>query len=263
VTYLQLLRESYLIPNFWCADAYWRHAGWEETQESVCAIQALKVINQETREPMLPTLLGGPASRRVAMFGPYWASFFSSNLCPSDKFLDYNFLYSPARFLDLSGGEWTMTRKNLRWCEQDLGEMAELEVLTQDRQDVLWQFLDQWGAEHEGEQFYEADVMLRYLAALEGESVLALIGKQSRLPKAILLWDENWWAINFRYCLTLKGVRGLSDYARVAFYRWLNHRTGEIKFVNDGGSLDRPSLFDYKMRLNPIGLYPIYSGGGE
>lgn len=188
---------------------------------------------------------------RISYAQPYLYGF--SSMAAGDSFLDYEFLYSSECFCDLSGGNWKMTRKNLRWAKEDAEEdfllMEEFSNLSE-----LERLILEWSENKV--DLYSPDIMVDYL--LFGEHRLFLVGQKSHLLYAVMAFDFNIQHVNFRFCVTKSNIRGLSDTARVMFYQYIA-RSIHPKKVNDGGSLDRESLYQYKSRLNPIEVNKIYT----
>ena len=75
------------------------------------------------------------------------------------------------------------------------------------------------------------------------------------------VWDENFAFINYRYCID-DGAPFLNEYLRYCFY---THPTILLinKYVNDGGCLDSEGLKKFKMKLNPLAVYKVFSYKGE
>lgn len=183
---------------------------------------------------------------------PVWSDFKGFDPIKWKKeFLDYEFLYNPASFLNLTGKKWATFRKNIRkWvnkhpnCEyKDLSTIPSNEVL-----DVLSQWLTT-----KQEEIYDDGVMLLYLT--EGDNRRALFENGELL--AINVWDENPIFVNYRYCVC-KPEPYLSEYARYRFFTD-PYILSKNKLVNDGGVLDKESLLFFKKRLNPVSIRKVYS----
>ncbi|MCK9281517.1 MAG: hypothetical protein M0P71_12905 [Melioribacteraceae bacterium] len=236
--YLQLLEKNKIVPNFWCSEEYFEKAGWEEIEDDlgIIRIQDSEGINMLPSLPILPVI-------------PYWASLpFKER--SQEKFLDHNFIYDPKAFLNLSGGKWTVFRKNIKkfpvnknlFYEELFGAQGGLEALS------CW--LNNRKAD---EVIHDDDVILKYVT--DGKNKRFLFDNDNIY--GVNIWDENYMFINYRYCFC-QNIPFLSEYMRYRFYtdpEILNSG----KKVNDGGSLDNPDLYKFKMRLNPEMVYNIYT----
>jgi hypothetical protein len=176
-------------------------------------------------------------------------------------FLDYEYLYDPWDFRELTGGRWKTFRKNINRWERDTAAnrigyaSAPSSMLMSSR--MKWEIEEliiAWMKDRpEKETIHDDEVMLDYL--LNGTNRAGLF-RDGRLV-GMNVWDHSWAFINFRYSICLPEP-GLADYLRWRFY------TDEAiklsgKLVNDGGVLDKPSLKFYKDRLNPKKVRKVYS----
>ncbi len=250
--YLKALRQMGQRPNFWCSSEYARRAGWRSPAGEI----VLDVFDADGVQ-MLPTLVklerkGNPGPYQINRATRCWAGFAGD----SGRLLDFEFIYNPADFMDISGPRWKKVRKCIRQAKADL-PCADLSYgNVYDSDSALNEFVYRWAIQNSTGTFYEPDVMESYM--MEGESRLLLIDPHSpsRAAYALLIWDQNWQYINFRYCCVESGVRGLSDLARVKFMRWI-HLYYPGRLVNDGGALDSKELFTYKTKLNPLEINNI------
>jgi len=169
------------------------------------------------------------------------------------QFLDYEYLYNPAHFLDLSGGIWNVYRKNIRkWPKEH--EKWEYS----DRKDNS-QIVDLISAWVEEKMESIQDVKLIYDFILRNEpGVFIKYLYDGKELVGINAWDENWVFINFRFCITKPNSDFLQEFIRYQFYTDPQiYRKG--KLVNDGGSLNTPGLEKFKDKLNPIEKNKYYS----
>lgn len=236
--YLKILEQNKIIPNFWCSEEYWEMAGWkEEEADDGCSTY----IQDETGCNMLPP---------TGIFcQPCWASFPEGKT--NKKFLDYNFIYDPKNFLDLSGGQWAVFRKNIRKFPQTCSNLKyERPENSELAMDAFMYWLEK---KLPDEEIYDDEVILKYLEKGKNKKILM----EGNNICGINIWDENYMFVNFRYCFC-KNLPFLSEYMRYLFYT-----DPEIlqknKLVNDGGSLDSPSLYNFKKKLNPVEIYSIYT----
>ena len=93
------------VPSFWMSPEYFERAGFREERRKNTVF-----ILDEDREVMFPGIDKGSTTIKGAE--EVWAL---SEVPPkgSVSFLDYNFIYDPLLFNDLSGGIWKLFRKNL------------------------------------------------------------------------------------------------------------------------------------------------------
>lgn len=249
--YFSAIKKGGHLPNFWCAEEYFEKAGWQVLYESGADKVTLRVVD-DAGQLMLPKMV---AATGFVEREDCWARF--STLSPLGEFLDYEFIYDPREFLKLSGDKWRKVRKNLRWAEQDAGESFYFS--TEAGSVEIGQFLEYWAQESEqADSWYDSEVFLKYM--FEGKSRWFLRGSQTHKLYGIIATDRNFRYINFRYCVVQPKIRGLSDTARVKFYQLLAQSFWGDFLVNDGGTLGRDSLYNYKMKLNPRQVNKIFGG---
>jgi len=107
-------------------------------------------------------------------------------------------------------------------------------------------------------EWYDPETALEY--AFHGKNRLTIVDEGG--VRALCCWDENYKYVNFRYCFTDPTIKGISDYARVQFHRYIDFiKPG--KPVNDGGCLDNVNLLEYKLHLNPYSVNKIFGGKNE
>lgn len=249
--YFHLLEQSNHSPNFWCSLEYFQKANWRvESELKISDLPDLSpikawVVKDLDGELMLPY---------VDWMGFHPEGCFAGfSTMPGKTFLDYELIYDPSAFIDLCGSRWHMVRKNLRWAETDTKESLFLTPALPKEGD-LTELLDYYFADDS--DWYDPEVMLKYL--YHGNHRFFLMGAISGKLYGVLAYDYNYKYINFRYCVVLPGIRGLSDTARVLFYRQIAQIFPHY-LVNDGGTLGDEGLYKYKMRLNPVEVRKIYT----
>ncbi len=248
--YLTALCKASHLPNFWCSQEYFERAGW-----IVKEVDGFIGVFDKDGKKMLPEIQLIPFV--LLDYSDSWAGFSSIPAFWGGDELDYEFIYDPQSFLDLSGSPWRMVRKNLRWAESDLGEKVFLDsspIVTTTTEQEIMDFIVGWTEGNNEKEFYDPEVMVEYL--LKGKNRFFVRGVSSKSLYGILAYDYNWKYVNFRYCTVLGGVRGLSDTARVLFYQKIAKTFPGFQ-VNDGGSLGNDGLYRYKLRLNPIKVSKI------
>jgi len=234
-----------IYPNFYCSPEYWKKGKFK----IVDTPNLFEVRSQEG------WLLIPRFEKEIFNFSePFYAGF-SGFYC--GKFLDYQFIYDPKNFRELSGGEWRKIRHNLTISKRELNE--SLGIVLTGRNCSLSSFKDfmlTWQNLKQESELYDPEIMVKFL--INGDHRLLFMGLDSKKIYGIAVFDLTPIFINFRYCEVLPGITGLSDYCRVEFYQWIDKHYPN-KLVNDGGSLDKPSLYKYKQFLNPMSVSKIRS----
>jgi hypothetical protein len=243
--YLDLLKKYGIKPNFWCSEEYWEKAGWKEVFNQYWAW-----VEDENKKRMLPTL-SIIKNSYSALSNEYWADFSNTLFSLSKReLLDYEFIYEPIPNIeDLPGKKWKTTRKNIHRVQKQFGEL-EIKPIEPIKDSIIENFIESYLPD---EELYDPEVMIKYL--LYGKNRKLLVAKNTIM--GIIVWDENFKYINFRYCV-VKEDPGLSDYARILFRKYI-HDNYPGKLINDGGSLDKPSLYKYKERLCPLEINKIWT----
>ena len=250
--YLACLEEWGIEPNFWCSLEYFQKAGWRE----IVTDQMLFVIDEEGHVMLPPLSLKHQTANTYVPNKGLWADlvgfspiFAEGQTC---HFLDYQYIYDPGRFFDMSGGQWSTFRKNSRKFPQRYGEDS-LVLATDVKVKMIEDFVPGALKQLKGETIHDIEVMMKYL--FFGENRLFLLDLESGQILSINIWDENHQYINYRYCLC-SNISFLSEYSRLGFYKYIFQKN---KMVNDGGVLDRPSLKLFKDKLNPIAIRDIHT----
>jgi hypothetical protein len=165
-------------------------------------------------------------------------------------FVDYQFIYDPQRFQDLSGGCWAVYRKNIRkWPRRSSVGYCYRELNSQD-EDQVADLLEVWCRGNSA--IYDPEAIAR--AALFGQYRWGLFSGDVLV--GLNTCDLNWKYINFRVCID-SGQPFLQEYLRHCFYT--SDFVQELdKLVNDGGCLGSESLRKFKMKLNPLRVDRIY-----
>lgn len=261
--YLQKVKEAGHIPNFWCSIPYILAAGWSYWTEDFCF-----GICDSDEKRMLPTF-----DSRLGMFIPSncWAGF---PLMTGKKFLDYQYMYDPRSFMDLSGGKWKTFRKNLHKWEKDptvpkklsdgisnlnIWETIPSQINNPEWGDTLPEQLEQllvgWGERHG--KVYDNEVLIKFFFEDFGQNLICLTTKDCKLLGVIAYdYSVDRKYANFRYSIC-EDLPGLDEYMRYCFYRIMYSKS--CFNINDGGCLGSDTLQAFKERLNPIARYSIYS----
>lgn len=235
-------------PPFWFSEEYFQAAGWK--------IQNKDGFTQiiEERLDIFP---------RFTQKGIYsqekpkeiWCGL---GECPPNyfkKFLDYEYVYDPKQFLNLSGGQWTLFRKKINKFYAKYPEMRYTHEV--DFSDLL-SLVESWIENKKEETIEEGDIIIHYLANIPKKSKqIKGIYYQKELI-GVNIWDKNWKYINFRYSFGNPKFEAVNYALRHLFYTdLLILNTGY--FVNDGGTLNNPTLEFFKDHLNPVQKNKLYS----
>jgi len=261
-TYMGLLQTACVEPNFWCSSEYIKKAGLK-----IVVVMPLNIPIYVSDEDwaVFPTSFydegNTPFELPLGCKGIWsdWVGFNPKGLKP--EFLDYEYIYDPKAFLNLSGNKWMTFRKNCRkFPNRYKGriEYTSLFYVDEEIDDVINKELEclliNW-LEDRNDEIQDDDVILKYL--YEGENRKVLWDADSGKVLGINIWDSNYQYINYRYCFTRK-MDYLSEYMRYLFYTdpiILN----EGKLVNDGGVLGNENLKKFKDKLNPIRVRRVNS----
>ena len=242
--YLDALEIFQIEPNFWCSEEYFEKAGWNVRKLLGCV-----GVFDEEGNAMLPVI--SDSGRILCPERGVWAGLPQADY-PGD-FLDYNFIYSPESFQDLSGGQRQTSRKNSRKFVNRNPDKTFQYISADDNRDDLTNILIEWLSEKE-RLIQDDEALLKYVEG--GKNRKVLVGSDWEIY-GLNIWDENYRYINFRYCFCKPG-QFLSEYMRLLFYTDADI-LGRNKMVNDGGCLDNDELFRFKMKLAPIQVNKIYS----
>lgn len=242
--YLQLLEKFGIAPNFWCSEEYFRRAGWREVEPERGVVQMYL-----DDDPMLP-----PIHREQGVLEGFCFSDFEGYMGLGEPlFLDYEYIYDPVSFIDMTGKRWAVFRKNVRKFPQRIGEV----VVYRPAEDFCASSepLNDWLENKVGEDIHDAETMLDFV--LNGENRKVLVGLESGNVYGINVWDSNYLFINYRFCFHT-GEDFLSEFLRFCFYLDPDVQF-QKKMVNDGGSLDKDNLRSFKLKMNPIRERRVYT----
>jgi len=170
--------------------------------------------------------------------------------------LDYEFIYDPMEFIDLSGSKWSVFRKNIRKWPKHHPDSEYLPL--SDDEIGLPLLVSQWILTHYHPRYdYEIhDYYTLTNFCFNGSHRKGIFYQDQLLGMNV--WDENHQFINYRCCVVMPGQPFLDEYLRYLFYTDPEILSKE-KRVNDGGCLDNIGLQNFKLRLNPIEVNSIYS----
>jgi len=239
--FLTLVQQSGKNPNFWMSEEY-------------IELAQLRWLNCNG-------MLQGFKDEFDNWFFPYYSTsskqFYSFNNVTGfqneevGEFWDYEFIYDPKNFLDLSGGKWKVFRKNIRKHQDKSWEYRKLE--DSDVADAGALLLD-WSC---GKTLFDPETFATFVLFGENRFGLFLDGEL----KGVNIADTNWKYINYRICFD-SGELYLNEFLRWKFYtsEWVQEQN---KLVNDGGSLGSEGLYRFKKKLNPVDIKGIFTGVGN
>lgn len=251
--FLAVLEKAKIEPNFFASREYIRRAGLRAIRSD----GLLAIIEPGTEWAVLPAL--DPKSGQAVSFPGLgiWSDFYGQDFGPDlvPEFLDYEHIYDPRAFLDLSGSKWSVFRKNVRKWPAGKQDLDYTPLFPHHRgliENVLIEWLESLG----DQEVHDDSVMIDYL--LYGDNRWGLFDGDRLV--GINVWDYSWKYINYRYCVC-RPEPFLSEYMRYRFYKSFIWDTiiPVWKLVNDGGILDRPALKFFKDRLNPIRVREVKS----
>lgn len=168
------------------------------------------------------------------------------------QFLDWEYIFDPNSFKDLSGKKWEVFRKNIRkWPRNNPNWVYSGHI---DKEECL-KLLGYW-LEEKSETAQDVELMIKFILNDVGIEKMGLY-KDGKLV-AINIWDENYKYINYRYCIVDRKEPFLDEFVRYLFYTDLVIlKTG--KLVNDGGTVGNQGLEHFKDKLNPIRKRKVHS----
>lgn len=249
-SYLKTLKLNGVNPNFWCSEEYFKKAGWTEDSSN----GFIRVRDNEGAL-MLPPV-GVFSIGFEYPVEEVWSDFLDYHHPNAVKeFLDFEYIFDSNHFKTMSGGNWSVFRKNCRkWPNRIGAEWSYRPVPRDYPTDALDNLLVSWlGGLNVEEQVHDSDVLISYVR--NGENRMGLFTDDGEIH-ALNIWDSNYKYINHRYCIC-KAEPFLSEFTRYLFYDDINSRGGAL--VNDGGVLDRLSLKTFKDHMNPISIRKVHS----
>jgi hypothetical protein len=253
--YFQYLAAHKIKPNWWCSEEYLRFANIDQIIEPGSnSVYLLDKDNDTVMFPPVSLWTGGNWTKQ----GKCWSDFqdFFPPQWGKKTPLDYEFIYNPADFVHMTGKRWRTFRKNLKKFPTRIGEpLVYREPKGVEDEVGIGHVVLEWLEKFRDEEVQDHKVMLKFI--FRGSSRAILVGEESLKVYGINIWDRNWHFVNYRYCVC-SPIPFLSEYMRYRFYLDMNERHPGI-LVNDGGVLDRPSLMEFKNKLNPCKIRRVFS----
>jgi hypothetical protein len=257
ILYLNLIKIYNIDPNFFISKTYFdrpelkakRNDNWVWIEENGKAIF-----------PALPIYLTKQSDIWEFPFvSSYWCGFDGDvnnewlNLPENKYFLDYQYIYDPNHFLDLSGGKWESFRKNVRrFLKREKGYSYDTVVNEND----IYSLLHKWLEFHKKDAQDAPFIVNHLLEPAEGDYIKYLHDKQGNLL-AVNYADENYKYINYRFIIADR-KKYVDEFARYCFYTD-PYILSKNKLVNDGGTLGFEGLERFKDKLNPLKKIKMYS----
>jgi len=251
--YLKNLELKGVRPNFWCSLEYFELAGFK-------AIYTNNEISIWDEDVLVFPPIGSKFPYSINLLNKsFWASFsnmnFTNTTSSSFRFLDYEYIYDPNNFKNLTGKKWKVFRKNIKKWANKNEDWKYYRIEGNKYFDILKETLIKWLRTFPKDRIvHDSEVLLQYMK--HGKNIKGLFNSQEEIV-SINIWDTNYQFINYRYCIC-KPEPFLSEFTRYLFYQ-----DPEIlkqkKFINDGGTLDQLTLKQFKDKLNPIKINKIYS----
>jgi hypothetical protein len=243
--YLELIKNKNILPNFFVSEAYLSQIDfkwvnfqdwiWVEDSTGLCIIPPIHPI--KTNDFPVKNI---------------WAGFVNYPSKEKEwdvEFFDWQYIFNPSDFINMSGGRWETYRKNSKkWNQHKTIQISQefnpdtdlladfVELRKQNFMDVEWAI----------ECFLNADLPVFRQYIYENSEL-----------KAVNIWDENHKLINYRWCFC-RNEPFLSEFARLCFYRQPQILNSD-KLVNDGGSLGFSGLETFKDKMNPEAKYKIFT----
>ena len=244
VTYfLNLIQENHASPNFWMSEEYIRLSELEWVEEN--GHQGFK---DDEGKWFFPPY--NPTAQRFIWIPDSVVVGFQDDMCYDDrKFWDYEFIYDPKEFLNLSGGKWKVFRKNIKKHQDKPWEYKKIWG-DEKREEVIELFL-KWS---EGKTLFDPETFTNFV--LHGVHRFGLFMHGDLV--GVNIADKNFKYINYRICFDT-GEEFLNEFLRWKFYTsdWVQRQD---KLVNDGGCLGSEGLKRFKMKLRPIEIKDVYTG---
>lgn len=253
VEYLRRVEDFSLRPTFWTSAAYLSCLDLVEIQSDG------KVWLEEDGRVLFPPITqdGLYDTNSPEHIWAIPATCYLNQLPPFRrcKFLDWEYLYRPSDFQDLSGGKWKVFRKNVRkWpnANPGCGYESIKDWTGRVKLSVFIDLIVKWLEGKPDIEIEDSEVIMKYLERMPGQA-FGLFKKDKLV--GVNIWDYSWMFVNFRYSFSDPEEPYLSEFLRLLFYQ------SQTQMVNDGGSLGNPNLERFKDKLNPYRKSKIYSKG--
>lgn len=248
--YISRLKEAGIVPNFYISEEYFRLADLHEVR-----MDDLTSVRDGDWTIFPPIDSGG----LLSMGDKIWSDF--SNWSPSSELydsevLDLEYIYDPKRFLEMTGGDWAVFRKNSRKFPNRhafLYYRKPYTVEIEDEEEDLYETITSWLEGMADKEVFDDVTMMKYLKYGENKKVLTVDG----VIVGLNIWDENYYYVNFRYSFCGK-ENFLPEYMRLLFYTDPEIQA-KGKLVNDGGICNNENLRRFKDKMLPVNVREVKS----
>jgi hypothetical protein len=252
--YLNRVQQLKIKPNFYLSMPYltlnnakcWEQDGWLWLEADKWCLFPPLPVDDEMWQAKIPV-------KRV------WSDFETIKLNQfRAKFLDWEYIFDPLKFNDLSGGAWESFRKNCRKWPKAHPDWLYTSHLSIGNLIAAGELVIAW-LEAKGQTVQDAEFIAKYtLSPAQGQTWGCLFDNKTGELMAINAWDENWLYVNFRFCIIKPGQPYLDEFARWLFYtdKLIQAKN---KLINDGGVLGSPGLERFKDKLNPLSKRKVMS----
>lgn len=243
-------------PNFYVSVPYLT------LSDAICYIQDGLIWAEANDWILFPPLLYSYKDLILDSFSikKIWSDFDNlkcTELCPDGndsnlKFLDWEYIFNPIDFKELSGKKWETYRKNIRkWPKRNPNWLYTGRLNLEE----CFKLLGYW-FEEKADNLQDAELMIKFIENDDDIFKKGLYNNGKLV--AINIWDENYRYINYRYCFVDHCEPFLDEFVRYLFYTD-REIVSKGKFINDGGTIGNPGLEKFKDKLNPFRKRKVYS----
>jgi len=259
-SYLNLIEEKGLRPNFWCSEEYFEKACFVERKVEM-GNNFYYVEIRDCKENLVFPPLSNFDDGFYPFYEPVLMDMFGYKYnynSLKNEFFDFEYIFRPKDFINMVGKKWTKFRKNCKKFPKRFDgrlfyiSKKTVEKIVPNFEENFDDFVGRWVESIKWEEIHDADIMLKYVYG--GNKRDILVDENGNIL-AMNIWDENYIMINFRYCICLDKPF-LNEYMRYMFY-FMNRNS--FKLVNDGGVLDNDGIKEFKDKMNPYEVNKINS----
>lgn len=249
--YLKMMEKQKIDPNFYTSIPY------ITLSDGICYEEKGTIWIEANNWMLFAPLISDYSKLKLPLpLKRIWSDFSNMSNTIFDKnlieFLDWEYIFDPNSFKELSGKKWETYRKNIRkWPKRNPNWLYTGHL---DQEECL-KLLGYW-FEEKAENLQDAELMIKFIENDNGIFKKGLY-KDGKLV-AINIWDENYKYINYRYCFVDHCEPFLDEFVRYLFYTD-KEILSKNKFINDGGTVGNSGLERFKDKLNPFRKRKVYS----
>lgn len=248
IIYLNQAQKLGIIPNFWLCLQYLQFQKKARLVKNSLAMW----IEEEGKLlfPPLPTQKPLGNTKGFPTNVPIWSDFSNYSVGEPIEFLDYEYSYYSTDFQNLSGGKWSVFRKNIRkWPNKNPNSKYTMKP---PRDEEIHDFFIRWLEARPDMEIHDPDTMIQYITK---GNCRAFLYRDSGELVGINIFDiYDAKHVIYRYCIVAPNEPFLDEFLRYQFYSWIPHR-----IVIDGGTLGSVGLERFKDRLNPFRKRMIFT----